>query len=489
MNKENIRVRFAPSPTGMLHVGGVRTALFNYLFAKRHNGKFILRLEDTDRERFVPEGVEQIVKALDWLGLKPDEGFWISEGEHQNIEYMQSERHGRGMYQKYADQLVEAGLAYYSPTSSEKLNELREQAKVQKQAFLYRKSLDVNNTQAKSTNVPIRLDIEAVRAKLGEEKINWNDMIRGNFSDDLSIIEDFILIKSDGFPTYNFANVIDDNDMEITHVIRGDEFIASTAKHILLYKLLGLNNNIPKFVHLPVINGTDGKKLSKRTGDTNTLDYRDKGYLPEALLNFLALLGWNDGTEDEIFTLYELEEKFTLDRVQKSPAVFDPTRLEWINGKWIREKLSINDLVERLREYLPKEWYENEDYLKKVIELDRERIKTLSDSQQLINFFFEEPKLTKDILASDDSSKLKAEYINKTVNALESVNFKHDQIEQAMRSLVEELNIKAGELFGLIRIVICGHNQAPGLFETLEVLGKEKSIKRLKVALSILQND
>jgi glutamyl-tRNA synthetase len=486
---KEVRTRFAPSPTGFLHIGGVRTALFNYLFTKQREGQFILRLEDTDRERFVSDGVEQIVEALDWLGLKPDEGFWISEGKHQNIEYVQSERHKAGFYKKFAEELVNKGLAYYSPSSPQKLGELRQEAKQTKKPFIYRRSFDKANTNQALEKTPIRLDVEAAIKELASESIGWNDKTRGDFEEDLRLIEDFILIKSDGFPTYNFANVIDDHDMKISHVIRGDEFIASTGKHVLLYNLFGWE--LPEFVHLPVINGTDGKKLSKRTGDTDVLDYRNRGYLPEALLNFLALLGWNDSTEQEIFSMDELVEKFQLEQINSSPAIFDPKRLDWMNGHYIRQ-LPLDKLYEKSKDFWPVEASKfDEDYKKKVLALVQERLKYFTELSDLTRFFFTDLPVEPSLISEHKQlKKLSKEelkdLLEQSRDALQITDFNHKSLTNALNDLLEKTGQKPVVLFSLIRIATTQAPASPELAPTLAVLGKEKTQKRIENQINSL---
>ncbi len=494
------RTRFAPSPTGFLHVGGVRTALFNYLLAKKTGGQFILRLEDTDRERFLAEGVEQIVESLEWLGLKPDEGFWISGGKHQSIGHIQSERHKQGLYQKYADQLLEQGLAYYSYITPEKYQEYKNEHK--SGPFVYGKWLESEHHDKKlsiphPSRYPIRIDIAAIKEKFKNEghqslyeRVDWDDAIRGEFSNDLSLIEDFIIIKSDGFPTYNFANVIDDHDMNITHVIRGDEFISSTGKHVLLYELLGWEP--PKFVHLPVINGTDGKKLSKRTGDTNTLEYRDKGYLPEVLLNFLALLGWNDGTEQEMYDLEELVATFELKDINSSPAVFDHKRLDWMSGQWIREKIELDELYARSKDFWPKVAARHDDaYKKQVLSIVRERLKYFAELPELTDFFFEDLPVNPELISGHkqlkklDTGALKA-LLEQAKTSLEASSFKPEDLTERLNKLLEQTGEKPAVLFSLIRIATTQAPASPGLADTLAVLGKERSLKRLETQLKAL---
>lgn len=467
MNK--VRTRFAPSPTGLLHIGGVRTALFAYLFAKANDGDFILRLEDTDRERFVEGGAEQIVKSLDWLGIHPDEGVWYEEKPGKHGPYVQSERLPH--YQKYAKELIESGKAYYSSISPEAFASLREEAIASKRPFVYKQSMEPSEVPTDTTNLPIRL-------KTGESKTTWTDVIRGESETPNELIDDFVILKADGYPTYNFANVIDDHLMEISHVIRGDEFISTTAKHAILYDTLGFAR--PKWAHLPSILGPDGKKkLSKRDGDVDVLEYQAKGYLPEALVNFLALLGWNDGTEQEIFTIDELTKKFQLERVQKSPAAFDAQRLDWMNGEYIRA-LSIEELSEKVRPFVPAEWCKSQEYFNAVLALDSERMKRLDEAQFLMEIFFDLPVIDRKILAQKDSLEDIQLWLDNVLSTLNSIDFTHDSLEKSMRELSETLGIQTGQLFYALRIALTGRTKAPGLFDIMITLGKDETIKRLK---------
>lgn len=487
MNK-SVRTRFAPSPTGLLHIGGVRTALFAYLFAKANNGTFVLRLEDTDRERFVPEGVEQIIQSLDWLGLHPDEGEWYGEHIGEYGPYRQSLRlESFNPYKEWMEWLTLKEFAYKSYTSPEKLASLREEAKQRKVPFVYRRYMEPHSDDIPlKGEFPIRLDIEAIRKHYSgdqelHQRVDWDDMVRGKFSDALANMDDFIIMKADGYPTYNFANVVDDHLMQITHVIRGDEFISTTGKHVLLYKILDWE--VPKFIHLPAILGPDGKKkLSKRDGDVDVLEYKAKGYLPEALTNFLALLGWNDGTTQEKFSLKQLIDCFSIDnlpdKIQKSPARFDLDRLNWMNGEYLRE-MSSDDLLEKLKAFLPEEWYKDTNYLKQVLALDKERIKTLAEAQYVMEIFFTKPKVDKAMLTKKDSMADIQVWLQEASKVLQISEFEHDTLEQAMRALAEKLNIKTGQLFYALRISLTGRTEAPGLFDIMLTLGKEETLQRI----------
>lgn len=465
-----VRVRFAPSPTGFLHIGGIRTALFNYLFAKANGGQFILRLEDTDRERFVEEGVEQIIKSLDWIGLHPDEGVWYEEKPGEHGPYIQSERLHH--YKDFAQKLVDKGLAYYSSTTPEQIESLKAEAIKKKRPFVYKYSMEPSDSTGITEGLPIRL-------KVPEGKTIWKDEVRGEFESSHEIIDDFIIIKADGFPTYNFANVVDDHLMKISHVIRGDEFISSTAKHALLYDLLEFDR--PAWVHLPSILGPDGKKkLSKRDGDVNVLEYKAKGYLPEAILNFLALLGWNDGTTQEVFSPEELINKFNINRVQKSPAVFDVNRLDWMNGEYIRGTLSDEELIEKIKPFVPEAWLENMEYFKSVLELDKERIKRFDEAKYIMEIFFEIPRVDKDLLCKKDDIETIRDWNNEVIKVIEGIEFEHDVVERALRELTEKLDVQSGRLFYTLRVGLTGRTEAPGLFDIFVTLGKEESIRRLK---------
>ena len=453
-----------------MHIGGIRTALFNYLFAKANGGKFILRLEDTDRERFVEEGVDQIIKSLDWFGLHPDEGVWYEEKPGEHGPYIQSKRLNH--YNKYAQSLVDRGLAYYSYSTPEQISALRAEAIEEKRPFVYKESMEPSSKLDETSAYPIRL-------RVGEGTTNWKDEVRGDFITPNDIIDDFIIIKADGFPTYNFANVVDDGLMEISHVIRGDEFISSTAKHALLYDLLDFDR--PKWVHLPPILGPDGKKkLSKRDGDVDVLEYKAKGYLPKALMNFLAMLGWNDGTTQEIFSPQELIDRFSIDRIQKSPAVFDANRLDWMNGEYLRNKLSEDELIEEIRAFIPSEWLSDIEYFKTVLRLDRERIKRLDEAKYIMEIFFETPKIDMNMLCKKDNIETVRFWVAEVIKTIDDIQFEHDTVDESLRGLAQKLDVQVGQLFYALRVGLTGRTQAPGLFDIFVTLGKAESIKRLK---------
>ncbi len=455
-----VRVRFAPSPTGFLHIGGMRSALFNWLFAKKTDGVFILRLEDTDRERYVPEAVAQIKDSLKWLGLDPDE------------VAVQSER--LDFYKKFADELVKNEKLYPCWCRAARLDELREKAKTEKRAFKYDRHCLNNPGDLKEPHV-LRFLIPA------EPKvIDWDDAVRGKMQFGITDIDDFVALKSDGFPTYNFANVVDDHEMEISHVLRAEEFLSSTPKHLLLYAAFGWKP--PIFAHLPQVLGPDGKsKLSKRHGAQSVLDYRDQGYLPEAVVNFMALLGWNEGegSTKEIYTPEELAKAFSLERIQKSPAVFNAERLTWMNGLYIRE-MKLDELAKRAENFWPDaaDKFDSE-YKKSVLGLEQERLKILSELPEITEYFFEDPKIDKDQFSKWPEA-------DKILESARKIITSGSETEPAFRAAAEKLGLKASDLFMVTRIAITGRTVSPGLFETIEVLGKETAVRRLESAHKVL---
>ncbi len=472
-----VRTRFAPSPTGLLHVGGVRTALFAWLVARQAHGQFILRLEDTDKAREVEGSDQHIMDSLNWIGLPWDEGP-DKPGPHG--PYRQSER--LNSYTEWGQKLVEQGRAYADVRSAKDLDDIRAQAVAQKRPVLFREYRPDNppNWQA---GMPLRFKSEP-------KSYSWHDEVMGDLHTGPEVVDDFILIKSDGFPTYNFAHVIDDQLMEITHVIRSQEFLASVPKYLNLYEALDFDR--PKLATLPYVMGPDGKKkLSKRDGAKDVLDYRRQGFLPEALLNFMATLGWNDGTEQEIFTVDELVAKFQLDRVQKSGARFDEQRLIWLNGSHIR-KLSLNQLYQKSKDYWPKpaEDYP-EDYKKRVLALVQERLKYLAELPQLTNFFFEDLPVNKQLtinnkqLAALSPQELKS-LLTQARMELEASDFSLEDLTSRLNDLLQTTDQKPAVLFSLIRIATTQAPASPGLAETLAVLGKETSLRRIDKTIKVL---
>lgn len=471
-----VRTRFAPSPTGFLHIGGIRSSFFNYLFAKNQGGSFVLRLEDTDRERFVPEAEAHLVESLKWLGIAPDEG--IGGSDKGFGPYVQSER--LEIYATHAAELVEKGSLYPCWCSPERLTELREEAQTEKRAFKYDRHC-LNNPDDINKPHVLRFKTPA------DQQVSWDDVVRGTIEFSSNELDDFVAVKSDGFPTYQFANVVDDHMMEISHVLRADEWIPSTPKHILLYQAFGWE--APLFAHLPAVTAPGGgKKLSKRHGAKSALELRDEGYLPGAILNFLAALGWNegDGSTQEIYSLDELITKFSLERVQKSPAVFDAERLIWLNGVYIRN-LSLDELYPQTKDFWPVSSKDaNDNHKKEILSLIHERLKFMAEIPELTEFFFTRPAQVKEIVLDKLDLQTAQKWLSAIIDKLKDNTFTHDELESGLRSLVEELGGQTGKVFSLVRRSVTGSPVAPGLFETLHTLGKEESLARLQEAYAII---
>ena len=475
MTRQPIRTRFAPSPTGALHCGTVRTALFAWLLARHSGGQFILRIEDTDQKREVVGGTENIMETLRWLGLTWDEG---PDSGGPQAPYVQSQR--LDIYQKYARELYDKGLAYADPYSVEELEALRSQAQTAKRPFLYRDHRPVNP--------PTWDGSQPLRIKLEPKTYSWDDAVMGTIEMGPETIDDYIIIKADGFPTYNFCHIIDDREMEITHVLRSQEFISSIPKFLATHEALGWESPVNAIVP-PVLGDAGGAKLSKRKGALPLLHYRDEGYLPEALINYMATLGWNDGTEQEVYSVQELIAKFDLSRVQKSGARFDEQRLLWMNGAHIRE-LSLNELFERAHSFWPPESAEyTDDYCKQVLGLVQERLKFFNEIPELTRFFFTDLPVNPELISSHkqlkkyDSSALK-DLLEKAVATLEASNFSRDDLVERLNILLEETSEKPAVLFSLIRIATTQSPSSPGLAESLEVLGRERSLARIKTHIN-----
>jgi glutamyl-tRNA synthetase len=471
------RTRFAPSPTGFLHVGGVRTALFAWLLARQTGGQFILRLEDTDKVREVKGSGQHIMDSLVWLGLDWDEG--IGKGG-KYAPYKQSER--LDIYREWAQKLVDQGRAYADPYTPAEVDTFREQAKAAKKPFLYR--------DHRPENPPAWDGSQPLRFKSDPRAYHWQDAVMGDLSSGPEAIDDFILIKSDGYPTYNFCHIIDDLLMECTHVMRSQEFLASVPKFLNLYEALNIER--PVIATLPFVMGPDGKKkLSKRDGAKDVLDYAREGYLPEALINFMASLGWNDGTEQELFSRQELIEKFSLDRVQKSGAKFDEQRLLWMNGAHIR-MLDLDDLYARSRDFWPPEAANYDDeYKKRVLALVQERLKYFGELPELTTFFFADLPVNPSLWTDHKQlKKLGGEEIKslleKAKATLADSDFSIDDLASRTNALLEETGQKPAVLFSIIRIATTQAPSSPGLAETLTVLGKDVSMRRIDAMLAAL---
>jgi len=477
-----VRVRFAPSPTGYLHVGGLRTALYNYLFAKHNNGKIILRIEDTDRTRFVEGAMENLIRSLLWAGIEFDEGPHIGG---TCGPYIQSERFH--IYKEYCSILLENGSAYYAFDTPEELDEMRQRQqkagippRYDRSIMKNQYTLGVNKTkELLDANTP---NVIRMRVPL-EQDIIFNDVIRGEVKVRGRDVDDQILLKSDGFPTYHLANVVDDHLMKISHVIRGEEWLPSTPKHVLLYR--AFNWEPPEFAHLPLLLNKDKSKLSKRQGDVAVEDYIAKGYFKEAFVNFIALLGWNPTADREIFSIDELIEMFSLEKVNKAGAIFDLTKLNWMNSQYLRSK-SLDELADFLIPFLEKKNfnYINREYLKKVIDLIKERIDLITELPDFANYMFEKPKdYDLNFLAKywkNQSKEILQEYVAK----LKSIDdFSHPNLHNFTQHFVDEHNLKLRDVIHPLRVMITGKGVGAGMFETMEVLGKSECIERIEYFL------
>ena len=467
--------RFAPSPTGKAHVGNIRTALFDYLAARSTNGKFYLRIEDTDRERFVPDAVKYIHDSLSWLGLKYD-GEVIYQSNRLKI------------YQTYAEKLVKEGQAYKCFCTQERLAELKKKQENSGQAPTYDRhclSLTKEEIEKKEKNN----EASVIRFKIPKtpETVTWNDKVRGKVVFETKILEDFIILKSDGWPTYNLAHIIDDHEQGITLVVRGEEFVPSTPKYILVHEALGWKH--PEYAHMPLTIGKDRKKLSKRHGDTAILDYNEKGYLPEAMINFLALLGWNPGggSTEEIYSLSDLEKLFKIDDVNKASAVFDLDRLDWMNGIWIR-KLTAQDLTDRICDFEPKFAKTKQSFLEKIVQVEQTRLKTLAEFAEISGFYFKLPSYDPSLLvfkkSSPDATK---KGLTASISALSSLDWSNVTIidlENELKRVIETNSLSNADVFWPVRVALSGMEKSPSPVELLWVFGKEESQRRLKSALT-----
>ncbi len=478
----SIRVRFAPSPTGMPHVGVIRTAIFDWLLARHHNGKFVLRIEDTDRSRYVEGAVDNIIGALKWLGMDIDEG--PSAGGDYG-PYYQSER--LPLYYRYVKYLIDEGRAYWCNCTPERLDKIRKEQQAKKMPVGYDNkcwNLGLNGEPGDGVHV-LRFAIPPGMTT------TFHDELRGDITVDNDELDDFVLLKRDGFPTYHFASCIDDHHMAISHVFRGEEWLSSAPKHKLLYDALGIEP--PKFVHVPVILGPDRKKLSKRHGAANVLEYKQMGYLPEAIFNFLALIGWNPGTEDEILSKEQLAELFTVERINTSAGIFDIDKLNWMNGEYIRA-MPLESLVERLRPAMSEwGWIDDgfepwgKEYVAGVCALMQERLKTLVEMREKAFFFFEEfesydPKGAKKAFKGDDI----IDRLSAAREKLEKTEWTVVGIEAAIRETAEKFGVGAGKIIHPIRLAVSGISAGPGLFEMLHILGRKKVIARIDKAIESL---
>ncbi|MEA2020523.1 MAG: glutamate--tRNA ligase [Patescibacteria group bacterium] len=495
---ENVRVRSAPSPTGRPHIGTAYNALFNYVFARKHDGKFILRIEDTDRSRYDADSEREIIDALTWLGLEPNESP-KKGGEYG--PYRQSER--LDIYKKYVEQLLDKGAAYYCFCSEERLERIRERARREGKPPMY--DGHCRSISRKDAEKRIQEGEEyVVRLKVPKEgTTKFHDLIRGEIEVENQVIDDQVLLKSDGFPTYHLANVVDDHLMEISHIIRGEEWLSSVPKHILLYTAFDWAP--PVYAHTPLLRGEGGAKLGKRHGALPIFEYKKMGILPEALLNYLALLGWTHPQEKEFFGLKEMIDKFQLEDMDATAPIYDPDKLKWLNGKWIRA-LSVEELAERLRSVFAREAEAAgetsgvsadptpevkeaaQERFSEIVSLVQDRMETLCDFEELARFFFEAPEVDKEPLveqAHGDEEEAKA-ILEAAAKIIEETELEHDALEQAFRSKAKEEGWGMRAICMTTRVAITGKTVSPPLFDCVAILGREETLTRLNKSLELL---
>lgn len=478
---EPVRVRFAPSPTGFVHIGNIRNAVFDWLLAKRSGGQFILRIEDTDRARFVPEALDEIYESLRWFGAHWDEG---PEVGGLYGPYFQSER--LHFYHEHAQKLVEQGHAYYCFCSPERLADMRREQELRKQPSGYDRSCrsipEEEVTRRLEAGEPYVIRFKSPTSG----KTVFHDLVRGEIVFENCLLDDFVILKSDGYPTYHFASVVDDHLMEITHVIRSEEWISSTPKHILLYNSLGWAP--PVFIHPPLILGPDRTKLSKRHGAVRFLDYKERGFLPETMWNFITLLGWSAGGDREIFSLDELISLFSIEGIVNHPVIFDIQKLEWMNGEYIR-MCNIDRLAQLCLPYLQSSGlvsenlsHEEINYVRDVTALVQERLKVLSDVTTATSFFFqEEPPYDEKGVYKWLKRDYTADFLDKLACRIEQlVEFTVESVEGVVREVGRELGLSGGDVVHPVRMAVTGRTAGPGLFETMVVLGRQRVLHRLK---------
>lgn len=468
-----VRVRFAPSPTGFLHVGGARTALFNYLFARKENGKFILRIEDTDIERSREDYEKKLIDALRWLGIDWDEGPDVG-GDHG--PYRQSER--INIYHEVAEYLVKKEKAYYVYAYPEEIEKIREQLLKEKKAPHYTEEMfEEFNTPERRKEYESKGLKPAVFFKMPRKDFILNDIVKGEVIFKEGSIGDFVLLRSNGLPTYNFACVVDDSLMEITHVIRGDDHLSNTLRQLAIYE--ALQKKPPKFAHVSMILGPDGKKLSKRFGATSVEEFRDKGYLPQALANYLVLLGWSHPEGKEILSKEEMIEAFSLDRLSKNPAIFDPAKLRWMNAYYIRS-LETEELVKISKPFLEKIGYQaDKKYIAEILDMVKDRLEVLEELPCLVEYFFKDPEPT------PIHGDLMKRTFEKLLEELEKIDWEKNNIVEAFKKTVKDMKIKAKDFYMTLRIILTGREEGPELVRLVPALGKEKVIKRLKKSLEV----
>lgn len=481
------RVRFAPSPTGHLHIGGARTALFNYLFAKKCGGTFILRIEDTDELRSTGESVRSIFESMQWLGLNWDEGAMPDGTEKGSYgPYVQSVREAAGVYKKYADELVKNGKAYKCYCTTVELDEMRKKAQLEKRQTKYDGSCR-RLTEARRKELEDQGRKPVIRFRMPDDGVTgWHDLIHQDVKFENKLLYDFIMLKASGYPTYNFACVVDDHLMEITHVIRGDDHISNTPLQLKVYDALGWK--VPELAHLSMILGPDGTRLSKRHGATSVGEYRNQGYLPQTMRNYLALLGWSNTDSQQIFRKGELEEKFDLKGCQKSPAIFDPVKLNWMNGEYIRLHPK-EELLELALPYLREAGLSVEKSrvpLADLVELEREKYKLLTDIPSRLDIFLADVKY--DAVSVEKTLKVpEAKKILEGITGAYAAlgEFREAGIEAATRAFAKANAFKAGQVFHPVRVAVSGRTDGPTLFRMIEYLGREEVLKRLARAVEL----
>lgn len=482
-----VRLRFAPSPTGFLHIGGLRTALYNYLFTKQNNGKFILRIEDTDRTRFVEGAIENLIDALEWSGIGHDEGVFVENGniieKGEHGPYIQSNR--LDIYRKYVDQLIENDKAYYCFCSKERLDNLREEQRIKGQVPRYDGFCRGLSMEEAKRRIAAGEDY-VVRLKLPKNQdIEFEDAVRGKVTINTDEMDDQVLMKSDGYPTYHLAVVVDDHLMGITHVVRGEEWLPSTPKHIYLYQAFGWK--APQFVHLPTVLNKNRKKLSKREGDVSVEDFRSKGFLPEALINYLALVGWSPEDGEEILSMDEMIEKFSFDRVGKSGGIFDIDKLKWVNAHYIKQyplekiaelsKQSMIDSGLMTKEEIEGDW----DRYKYMVETVLDSLDTVNEVPEKVGFLFGDLKIEEE----DAIEQLKGENVEKLITSLEKELVQVEEVDEefaktVMKRVQKDTGIKGKNLYMPVRAAITGNVHGPELSNIMIILGKDKLLKRLE---------
>ncbi|MEP7168448.1 MAG: glutamate--tRNA ligase [Bacteroidota bacterium] len=515
MSERKVRTRFAPSPTGPLHIGGVRTALYTYLFAKKHSGDFLLRIEDTDQNRFVPGAEEYIIESLNWSGIKIDEG--VSVGGKFS-PYRQSER--KEIYRKYAEQLIQSGHAYYAFDKAEELDAIRKKAEAEKKTFSYDSStrMSLNNSLSLSSeevkkriaaneNYVIRLKVPA------NQEINFTDLIRGAVTFHSNLVDDKVLLKSDGMPTYHLAHIVDDVLMEITHAVRGEEWLPSAPAHILIYKFLDWENIMPQYAHLPLLLKPDGNgKLSKRDGDklgfpvfplewkdpaTGEISsgYREKGYYPESFVNMLAFLGWNPGSVQEIFSMEELIHNFSFEHVHKAGARFDPEKTKWFNEQWLQRKPD-TELALRLKSALKKEFNFSDDdlrlsdsFLTRCVKALKPRVQFENEMIEKGKYLFIAPSTYDEQVISKKWKPQFATFFDQLDSSLLQLDlFESAEAENCFKETAAKNNLKPGEVLQLFRVVLSGQSGGVDLFPMVELLGKKEVSERIKEGVAAIQN-